>query len=188
MRSKSLTLVMAVGLALLLLVPAGAQAGQARRTQSGNTARANPCADWLELLNLNLRHDASAYRAVKGLAKRSKCAEARKLASVLLEEWSMKASDPALQRPRRVDKEHVSRATLRKIVGRREIRPQILIASVKVGKTGMPESAHALNHTDFPALDRAALAVLMKARFRPTRSGSRYVEDTITLTWHLDVY
>lgn len=185
MRLKSLTLVMAVGLALLLLVPAGAQA---RRTQCGNTSRTNPCADWLELLNLNLRHDASAYRTVKGLAKHSKCAEARELADVLLEEWPMKASDSTLQSPRRVDKEHVSRATLRKIVGRSEIRSQILLVRVKVGKTGNPEAVQALNHTDFSALDRAVIAVLTKARFRPARSGSRYVEDTITLTWHLDAY
>jgi hypothetical protein len=94
-----------------------------------------------------------------------------KLARVLLEEWSLPATDEALRKPRIVDMPKIDWKGLPEIRG----FPPVIVLKAKIDERGFVRDPFVDNRSPGDPWGQRALERFSRARFRPARDGHGFI-------------
>jgi TonB family protein len=169
------------GMSIAALVLAGCLSSLAG--ESADVCR--PDGDWDRVLELGRGGEAS-FAQLHKLAERDDTKPSTSLARVIVGLWDDQEGTFETQTPHTVCRPKVSQEALRRVVPG-EVTARIASVKATVTPRGMVNSAKMTHSTGLPELDALALATAREALFCPPKTGDRYHEGTITLTFRLEV-
>ncbi|MFW6012407.1 MAG: energy transducer TonB [bacterium] len=141
---------------------------------------------WEQALEANLEHGPNSKEFLKQIVRTPNCASepVQQLATVLLEEWSLEAEAPSLERPRLVFVPSLDEdAAARELSKQESLNLSVLV--VEVAADGSVEGLEILRRTPDEKLNELVEQAFRQALFRPAREGDQYVPSTTRLhvTW-----
>lgn len=141
---------------------------------------------WVKLLQSAIHHEVEDHHFVEGVARDPEASKVeRQLAQILLEEWEIPTKSELLRKPRLIFAPKIDDEEVRRRLPNAKA-PLFLVVEGTVTTQGQIEDVTVVKGSEYEWLNEMARTATLKARYRPARSDSGYVSESVLIQfyWH----